>query len=205
MTNIEQTFLLLFTAQAIIVMVPGMNTALVLRMAAQDRQAGFMVALGVWPAGLLGAMAGLAGLGALLAAWPQIALAMRIVCGLYLLWIGGQMIAASFQSSPDALVALPRTRTTAFWQGFITNLSNPKTIAHYSSVFAATGAFDLPLWAQALAVFLCPCVNFAWDSLLILLASGGLARALLKRFAKWLDRCAGTVMVAFGIKLLVLK
>ncbi len=85
--DIQQTLLLLLVTQAIIVMVPGMNTALVLRTASKDRTAGFMVALGVWPAGLIGALAGLGGLGTLLLAWPQIAFAMRLICGLYLLMI----------------------------------------------------------------------------------------------------------------------
>ena len=205
MTSIQQTLFLLLAAQAIIVMVPGMNTALVLRTAARDRTAGFMVALGVWPAGLIGAAAGLGGLGTLLLAWPQIALAMRVICGAYLLWIGAAMLAASFRKADHPGLMVPARRSAAFWQGFITNISNPKTIAHYSSVFAATGAFDLPFWAQALAVFLCPCVNFVWDSLLVILASGGTAQRWLKRSGRWIDRCAGAIMIAFGLKLLVQK
>lgn len=195
---------LLAAAHLAAAMSPGANTLLVLRAAGLGRREGLVAAAGFWPAGVLWSAAGLAGLGAVIAALPWIETALRVVCGLYLAWIGLGMIRGSLVprvATDDAGQRISLRRL--YLEGFLTNLSNPKSIAYFTSVFAATGAFTLPLPMQVVAVLLLPTIGFCWYGLLALTASSAPTRRLIAGSGPWLQRIAGTVMIALGVRLLV--
>ena len=198
--EIAHTFALLALAHLFAVMSPGPNTALVLQTAARSRRDGLIVVAGLWPAGFIYAVAGLAGLGALLAAAPWLSTALRIFCGCYLLWLGYRMFRASFEQRKAVRVDAPPGHL--FRQGFITNLTNPKSLVYWASVFAATSAYDLPFWAQAIAVPVMPLIGTMWYSSLALVASSRPVRGALDRTTHWIDRISGTIMIGFGLKLL---
>lgn len=89
----------------------------------------------------------------------------------------------------------------AFALGFTTQLSNPKTAIVYAGVFAAflpsapSILFNLAL-VPALFV-----LEAGWYALVALaLASEGPRNAYL-RYKRWVDRAAGGVMMALGLKL----
>ncbi len=193
----------LFAAQVVIALAPGPNTLIVIHAATRDRRLGLAAAAGVWPVGLLFAGLGLSGLGTLLAAWPHLAEAMRFACAGYLLWLGFGSIRRSF-ADPAAMPvpAAPVDFAAAFRAGFFTNLTNPKSIAYWTSIFAATGASDLPLTAQALAVVAMPSISFLWYAVLCLLVASPPVAAVVDRSRGLLDRIAGGIMILFGVRLL---
>ena len=182
---------------------PGPNTVLVVQNAIRSRSLGLLTALGFWPARAFWSAAGLAGVGGILSAAPGLAVALRLVCGGYLLWLGIKAILRSMRPGMAADVstgaALPWRR--AMLAGFLTNLGNPKSIAYYMSVFAAAGAFTLPLLHQVAAVLMMPSIGFLWYGGLVVLMSGGPARRGLATFSRWLDRIAGAAMIFFGFRL----
>ncbi|WP_415404540.1 LysE family translocator [Tateyamaria sp. SN3-11] len=96
---------------------------------------GLSVGLGVW--GVVAAT----GLGVLLESSAQALVALKIVGGLYLLWLAAQSMrsAARAASAPQAIAATRRW----FWKGLMLNLSNPK------AVFAWMAALSMGLGAQA--------------------------------------------------------
>lgn len=196
------TLLLLATAHLFAAVSPGANTMLVLRTAARDRRQGFAAAAGFWPAGALWSLAGLAGVGALLHAAPWAETLLRLVCGGYLVWLGVGMLRASMRARDPEAQAAPASGHGILLAAFVTNLSNPKSIAYYTSVFAATGAMHLPLGYQALAVLGMPTIGLLWYSTLVLMVSSAAARRFLHARFHWIDRVAGTVMAGFGARLL---
>ncbi len=198
--DIAHTFALLALAHTAAVLSPGPNAALVIQTAARSRRDALVVVAGLWPAGFLYAVAGLAGLGALLAAAPWLTNAMRFACSAYLLWLGFKMIRNSFRDRRIAGAAAAPTHL--FWQGFVTNLINPKSLAYWASVFTVTGAYDLPVWAQAAVAPMMPAIGSVWYGSIALMASSGPARAFFDRSIHWIDRISGTMMIGFGLKLL---
>ena len=110
------------------------------------------------------------------------------------------MFRASFRPRVERIV--PIRRAHLFWQGFITNLTNPKSLVYYASVFGATGAFDLPFWAQALAAPFMPAIGMMWYSMLVMIASSKPVRQRLDDISHWLDRISGAIMIGFGLNLL---
>ena len=193
----------LAAAQVVIAMAPGPNTLIVIHAGMRGRRLGLAAALGIWPVGLLFAAAGLGGLGTLVTALPEIAEVMRILCGLYLLWLGWGAIRRSFaEGTAETVAARPMTAAAAFRAAVLTNLTNPKSIAYYMSIFAATGASALSPAEQAIAVVMMPTLSFLWYALLALIVASPPVAAVVDRGRSWFDRLAGLTMIGFGAKLL---
>ena len=204
MTGSLQIIATLVAAQIVIAMAPGPNTVLVVHASAHDRRLGLAVAAGILPAGILWAIGGLAGLGTVLTALPEIAEARRIACGLYLVWLGVKAVRRSFVEPVGVAVAGADAMTIgeAFRAGAFSTLTNPKAIAYYLSIFTATGAFALSPVEQALAVVLMPTVSSLWYALLAAVVASGPVAGVLDRGRSWFDRLAGLTMIGFGAKLL---
>jgi threonine efflux protein len=90
----------------------------------------------------------------------------------------------------------------AFKAGVISNLTNSKTIAYFTSIFAATGAASLPRSDQILAAILLPTISSIWYGSLVVFASQGAVRQFVEEFKQWFDRIAGVVMIGFGTRVL---
>lgn len=195
---------LLATAHIMTVMSPGPNQALVLATAARSRTEGLIVSAGFWPAGCLWASMGLMGMGELMRAAPMIELGLRIACGAYLIYLGLRMIRASFTGRSGGGREAPRqSLARLFLMGFLTNLGNAKAIAYFASVFAATGAYELPLEWQFVAILVMPGIGFSWNAALVLFVSTKPVRRAYELAAHWIDRISGSVLMIFGLKLLV--
>lgn len=204
MTESFQILATLVAAQIAIALAPGPNTLLVAHAATRSRAHGLAVAAGVWPVGLVWAVIGLTGLGAVFAALPGLAETMRLICGLYLIWLGAKAVRRSFGAAGAPLDArASMTLAEAFRAGVLSNVANPKSIAYYMSIFAATGAHGLSPALQAVAVVAMPTISALWYTLLALMLASRPVERVLERGRTWLDRLAGGVMILFGLRLVV--
>lgn len=83
-----------------------------------------------------------------------------------------------------------------------TQLSNPKTVIFYSSVFAAL----LPAHPSMLSIVALPFLLFliegGWYSAVALAFSTHKPRAAYLRMKSWIDRIAGAVMAGLGLRLI---
>jgi threonine efflux protein len=183
---------------------PGPNTAFILQTAVHNRRAAYIAATGILPAGVIWAGAGLAGMGQLIAAAPMLEQALRIAGGCYLCWIGWRMISRRRVSQDTVETAPVRSVPGLIAAGFMTNFLNPKSIAWYTSIFAATGAFELSAPYRAAVIIGMPGMGFLWYLLIATVASSPLVRGVLMGQTRWIDLVSGLVMMIFGAKLLVL-
>jgi threonine/homoserine/homoserine lactone efflux protein len=152
--------------------------------------------------GVVFALAALLGLHSLLLAVPSVYLALKVLGGLYLAYLGMRI----WRSAKQPLQVMSRTtqRTTTLKSlvlGFTTQVSNPKTAIVYASVFAAfmpsmqTLAFDLTIVAIVFTL------ETGWYTVVALALSLERPRASYLRHKAWMDRIAGGVMVALGARL----
>jgi threonine/homoserine/homoserine lactone efflux protein len=182
---------------------PGPSFVMVARIAvAHSRRAGLLVALGMGLGGFLFAAASLAGLQALLLAVPTLYLGLKVLGGLYLAWLGVRIYRGARQPlAVQGADAAGGSGWRYFWIGLSTQLSNPKCAIVYASVFAAfmPASFGAGFVAALLAIVFA--VETGWYTLVALALSAPGPRATYIRAKKWLDRLAGTVMVALGAKL----
>jgi threonine/homoserine/homoserine lactone efflux protein len=186
---------------------PGPSFVLVARTAiAGSRRAGLGTALGMGLGGLTFATLALLGLIALLAQVAWLYLGLKIFGGLYLLYLAWRLWRGA--SEPLSVDTAGMVQAGGFFRavllGLFTQLSNPKTAVVYAGIFAALlPSQHLPLWltvALPVAIF---CIEFSWYALVATaFSAGGPRRAYLGAKA-WIDRLAGGVMAALGIRLIV--
>ena len=91
------------------------------------------------------------------------------------------------------------------WQGFLRalllQLSNPKIVVFFGSIFLSLLPANLPAWMDATVLAIVALNEFAWFALLALLFSGGPARAFYRRAKVWLDRFMGGALALLGVRL----
>ena len=200
---------LLGIAGAMIVgaMSPGPSFVMVARTAvSSSRGDGLAAALGMGAGGVVFAIAALAGLRAAFLAVPALYLAVKLLGGAYLvylgirIWRGAREPLAAMQDARPA--ASPGNARRAFLLGMGTQISNPKTAVVYASIFAAFLPREVPL-ALALAVpAVIFCIETGWYAVVALALSSAAPRSAYLRYKAWIDRAAGGVMVLLGLRLL---
>jgi threonine/homoserine/homoserine lactone efflux protein len=185
---------------------PGPSFVLVARTAvAVSRRDGLAAALGMGLGGALFGTLALFGLAAVLAQAGWLYVVLKIAGGAYLVYLGisiwrgaGTPIAVPEDGRPPA--ARP---ARSFSLGLATQVSNPKTAIVYASVFAALMPAEPPLWFIAVLPPLLFLVEAGWYAVVALAFSAGRPRAAYLRAKAWIDRLAGGVMGALGLRLIL--
>ena len=91
----------------------------------------------------------------------------------------------------------------SFTTAMLTQLSNPKTIVVYASIFAALLPKAVPvelLLALPVGVFL---VEAGWYAIVALAFSARQPRKVYIAAKAWIDRAAGAVMAGLGLRLIL--
>ena len=91
---------------------------------------------------------------------------------------------------------------TAFRRGLGTNLANPKAMVFYASIFASLLNPAWPNWIFVAALVIVTLDEIVWFSLISLLLSTQHARASFRQAKRHIERAAGTLMLAFGGRLM---
>lgn len=205
----ETTALLgIATALALGAVSPGPSFVMVARTAVSSSRAdGICAALGMGVGGLFFAVASLLGLHALLLAVPSLYWALKVGGGLYLAYLGLRIWLGATRPPGDECDGTQRDSGArpalrrSFMLGFVTQVSNPKTAIVYASVFAVFLPVASSFAFNAGVAGLVFCVEAGWYALVALALSASGPRTAYLRYKSWLDRAAGGVMVALGLKL----
>ena len=192
-------------AAGLLTITPGVDTAMVLRVAAADgpRNAA-AAALGICAGCLAWGCGAAFGLTALLAASTAAFTALKWAGALYLLWLGVRLLLRPREAlvGDDAEGRAPTPAWLAFRRGLVTNLLNPKIGIFYITFLpqfipAGVGVAAFSMLLATIHVTL----GLLWFAVLILLTVP-LGRILRRRrTVRTLDRLTGTVFVGFGIRL----
>ncbi|MBP1132211.1 threonine efflux protein [Serratia sp. PL17] len=127
--------------------------------------------------------------------------------GIYLCWMGWQLLrsarAQNAQSAlaPEVKVALPKPGRS-FIRGFLTNLSNPKAVIYFGSVFSLFVGDDVGAGARWGLFLLIIAETFVWFSLVAVVFALPAMRRGYQRLAKWIDGLAGVLFTGFGLHLI---
>jgi len=172
---------------------------------AVSRRDGLAAALGMGIGGVIFCTLALLGLHAVLASVPWLYAALKLFGGLYLVYLGVRI----WRGAREPVVVLEAAGVVnrgigrSFVFALATQLSNPKTAVVYASIFAALLPAEPPLWVSAVlppAIFL---IEAGWYALVAVAFSAGRPRAAYLRSKLWIDRAAGAVMGALGVRLVV--
>ncbi|MBE1559715.1 LysE family translocator [Nonomuraea africana] len=190
----------------LVTIVPGLDTALVLRAAlTRGRRVAFATALGVNTGVLVWGVAAAAGLSALLTASQLAFTVLRYAGAAYLVWFGVSMIRKARR--PAEGVVEPPVReggglAGAWARGALTNLLNPKIGVFYVALLPQFLPQEAPpLLGGLLLAMVHNAEGMLWFTVLIF--GAGAARSWLERppARRVIDRVTGTVLVGFGLRL----
>jgi threonine/homoserine/homoserine lactone efflux protein len=195
---------------ALVICTPGPDTAMTIRNALLGgRSAGLATALGVSTGLAIWALATSAGLVALLIASEPLFLAVKYAGAAYLMWLGVQSLRAAFgPGAYQEAIRQPAGRglrpRQAYMQGVVSDLSNPKIAAFFSSMlpqFAPAGAADFVSLAALGLLF--SSMTLLWLTGYAL-ATARMADALRRpRIRRTLDGITGVTLIGLGVKLAV--
>lgn len=170
----------------------------------QGRRAAIFVALGVATAIFVWVALAAMGLATLLALYPSLLTAMKLLGGGYLCFLALRALRAAMRAGDPAFRTAPAdwTRLGAWRRGVLVNLTNPKSALMWAAV--ATFLFGSGLDAQQVMGF-AP-IGFA-SALVVygtygMLFSSGLGRRGYARFARRVEALFGLAFGAIGGKLL---
>jgi RhtB (resistance to homoserine/threonine) family protein len=194
---------------AIVILLPGPDTAVVTknvllhgRRAALGASAGVGAGLSVWT------LAAAVGLASVIRASEVTFTVLKIVGALYLMWLGFQALRAARHAPAD-----DEARTTAarpvlgarggFWQGFLSDLANPKIGIFFTSLlpqFVDPGRPVLLPFLALGAMFVL--MTVVWLGAYCLIAARAAETLSRPRVRSALDRVTGVVLIAIGLRLL---
>ena len=193
----------------LLTIVPGLDTALVLRgTLTRSRRYGFAAASGIQAGTLVWGAAAATGAAALLAASQTAYRVLTVLGAAYMVWLGVSMLWRSARApsrdvaQPEAVqIAADRTGQ-GFGMGLVTNLTNPKVGVFYVATipqFVPDGVSPLVM-GLALAAVHCA-LGALWLSAVIVGAGRLAPRLHASGAVRWVDRVTGGVLVALGVRL----
>lgn len=196
--------LLQFVGLSLVVIVtPGQDTALTIRNSLRGgSRAGVRTAIGVSAGQATWTLVTAAGIGVILASSEGFFGVLRLLGVGYLLYLGSQSLLAAVRGSSavsvrSAVVARDALPASAVSQGLISNLSNPKMLAFFTSL--------LPQFGDSFAGLLSLGLGFSLMTMVWLtayaLAVASLAKFLLRpAIHRSLEALTGACLIGFGVQ-----
>jgi threonine efflux protein len=165
-------------------------------------------------AGVIGIVLGIAlwaalallGLHVLLERMAWLRRTVEIAGGAYLLWMGIQLLRAAWRRADTSATGKAQVQATA-WRslcgGLLTNLSNPKAVVYFASVFSVLVGPEVTATTRAQLWLLVTVESFAWFALVATCFAMPPIRRAYLRMARRIDGLAGCVFVLFGLQLML--
>lgn len=194
----------LAAVQLLAVISPGQSFLFIARTAMMDgRLPALMATLGMGLGSCVWAVAAMLGMAIILqqAAWAYALL--KIAGGLYLLYLGVMV----WRNAPETIEigtggAGPSRMSTALRRGVLIQITNPKVVVFFGSIFFALLPAGAPRWVMISAIVIVFVNEIAWYTIVSLLFSARQPRDAYLRFKPSLDRLMAGVLGMLGMKLI---
>ena len=187
-------------------MLPGPDSLLIVRYsAAQGFRAGSVACFGVGAGICFHVIAAAFGLSAILATSAAAFTAVKIVGCVYLLYLGAMLLISRESGAPERPLTTPAVPLlTIFYQGFLTNILNPKVALFFLAFvpqFIAADAPNKPFAFLLLGLIfningMLWCHFLAWSS-----SSVGGQLKQNKKLVNYLSKATGVLFLYFGVRL----
>ena len=179
---------------------PGPSFVVVARTSlAHGRKQGMKVALGMGLAGLAYALIAELGIGALVKSNPTIFLVFKIVGSLYLAYLGVMMLRHARETLGGNTNGVEPA--SGFFQGLRTQLSNPKTVIVYASIFAALMPRSPEPWLFVALPITIGLIESAWYLVVATLFATSRASSAYAKAKAPIDMVAGSVIILLAVSL----
>ena len=192
----------------IAVITPGPTFFITVKTAiGQTRRSALFVVLGTSTGTILWGLSGFFGIALLFKTAPWIYLSLKLLGGTYLIYLGLKLIMSNTRAGSNHRVSFSTNidPIQGYKLGLLTNLSNPKTAAFVTSLFAATMPSNAPFWLGFMSVALMFLISILWYTSVAYVFSLDRFRSLYLKSRIWIERFAGAIFIGFGMKLVASK
>jgi threonine/homoserine/homoserine lactone efflux protein len=163
---------------------------------------GFFLATGIGIGGVIWAMAALFGLNLVFQAAPALLWALKIVGGLYLIYMAwGMWKGADQPLDMGDSGRLPRTAASAFRLGLITQLANPKPAVLFSAIFVGTVPPGTSVWVYVALLVVVFLNETIWNTVVARIFSFDRSKAVYISLKTIIDRSFGGLLALLGVKI----
>ena len=202
-------FLTVTVVGLLAVMSPGPDFLIVTRNSIlYSKRVGLCTALGIALGTIVWVAASLLGIALVISKTVLLFNIVKWLGAAYLVYLGIQ----SFRKSKDGVVkentSVPPEHITAragFWNGFLTNLSNPKAALFFVSFFSVLITPETPGVLRAAYGLEISAIALLWFSLLATALSTTRIKGVFENISTGLRRVTGALFIALGIKLALSK
>ena len=212
-------YLGLLGAWVLAIAVPGPDTVQLLRLGARSRRSAVFAALGICTGNVLWPVVTMLGLAALIATFPWILTALYLFGGCFLIYMGQGAFRSGYadwraravlpavflrdatraptaDSEAKASVRAPLGDFASWRLGLATNLSNPKALLFFGSVFAQFIPVEASLLDRLLVLVLMTAVGLMWFCGFALAVAAGAEK--IQRINPFIEMVAGVLFVVLG-------
>jgi len=207
--SVTESLLQFALVAALLTVIPGLDTILVLRTAiSRGRAPAFATAAGICTGTVVWGVAAAVGASALLAASEAAFTELKIAGACYMAWLGISMFIRTFRTGPADPVDVPQARSSrgTWLTGVTTSLLNPKVGVFYMAMIPQFLPQDVP---PLLMGILLPLVHnvegMLWFAGIIVATQYARRWLQSPSVGKATDRIAGVVLVAFAAKIAASK
>lgn len=180
---------------------PGPDFVAVTSHSLASRRSGLQVALGISAAIVAWSIVTIAGLALILARIGGLYEIIRLAGAAYLIYLGIHLLIASRRPGHASHEVKPGATHGSFRRGFVIGITNPKSAAFFSSLFATVLPASAPLWVYAATIVIAGIVASGWFSILAVMFSVGTVQRLYQGMRHWIDATMGAILAGIGVQL----
>lgn len=185
------------------VMSPGPSFLVTARTAvARSRADGVKVAVGLGVGSIVWSAAALLGLNLLFQQFHWLFIGMKVAGALFLLWIAFQIFRHAEDPIEIDAAARNERAHNPLLRGFLVQISNPKVVVFFGSIFIAMMPNAAPAWMIVTLIAIVTVNEIAWYSLVSLFFGSSPVRRGYLLAKRWIDRATGAFLGLLGLRLL---
>ena len=195
------SFLLLGSLYLLAAASPGPNFFIISQLALNGRiRQARRVAIGIAVGSTVWAIAAVLGLAAMLGTFEHLSTGLRVAGALYLAWYGVRLLRGAPAPTPAAHSTGPsETAQVRCRTGVFTSLTNPKSAAFWSSVFASTLPNRAPAWFLVSACCLIAALSASWHLALAAVFARPRLQTAYISVRRPIEAICGSALVALGL------
>ncbi|MFD2166798.1 LysE family translocator [Thalassotalea euphylliae] len=202
-----QGLLLITTVHLLAAASPGPDFVLVSQQTlSRGKSAGLLVSFGIALGLAVHILYSSLGLAAVIASSESLLWGIKILGGLYLIYLGVSGLKAKPQ---NASIHTEPAKEMSNWKtivmGFFCNALNPKAPIYFVALFTMVLSPDMPVYQLFVYGIWMMVLQFLWFSTVVFLLSSPKLNAKFERMGHWIDRVLGGAMVLMGLKVLTTK
>lgn len=181
---------------------PGPNFVILSQLSLSGRRRlGILIAIGITAGSLAWAVLAMMGVAAVLARIDWLHAAIRTAGALYLVWFGLKLVRSAGRGTDaraGTAARIPAGTGAALRAGLFTSLTNPKSGAFWTGVFAAVFPGDAPAWLYPATAALIAALSLGWHLAIASVFSMRRVQAGYRGLRRPIDAVCGVVLIALG-------